>query len=562
LRSRLRSLLVFITVLSILALPAVGNANHVNRESSNITALGENIHEATYPVESTSDLAFWGDIAYQGNYNGFRVLDVSDPMNPELITWHDDCVGSQGDVMIWDDILIRSYNSPAPADDPNTPEDDRNICGGQPVPAGFEGLHFFDVGDHDAISYIGAVEITNNSATTGGPNGGPIPGANGTGCGSHTASLTPDVANGRLLIYNSGSSGNCPGIDIVEVPLDNPVGATWLRREQTGRSCHDTAVLLGRMPRTACAGGDGFTVMSMEAAHGGTLENPAMLYSFAPPLTQTAHSVSFTPDGKAFVFGHEPGGGSGARCQLDGPDSERTFRMYETDTGRFLGRWMLDRAQGPTENCTPHNFNFVPTTDGRRILVSGNYQAGTYVTDWTNPRKPEMIAYSDPAPISQTEIVLGGAWSSYWYNGYIYESDITQGLHVFGFDGPEVATAQSQTFSNPQTQMDVLDQTYRYRSGTTLRHTGRPHRFKGSVESDSDNVRCNVREIVVKKNNGNVVARTKSDVDGGWSVAHRKGGQGRYHAAVLRKTIELRNEYTDDTLVCQRAESSTLQVQR
>jgi hypothetical protein len=560
-----------------LALPAVGNANHANRESSNITALGESIHEATYPVESTSDLAFWGDIAYQGNYDGFRVLDVSDPMAPEEITWHADCEGSQGDVMIWDNILIRSYNSAAPADDPNTPEDERNICGGQPVPAGFEGLHFFDVGDHEDIQYIGAVEITNNSAATGGPGGGPIPGTEtsvpnpappptsitvNTGCGSHTASLAPDMANNRLLIYNSGSSSNCPGIDIVEVPLDNPANATWLRREQTGRSCHDTAILLGRMPRAACAGGDGFTVMSMEAAHGGTLENPAMLYSVAPPLTTTAHSVSFTPDGKAFVFGHEPGGGSAARCQLNRSDAERTFRMYETDSGRFLGRWMLDRAQGPTENCTPHNFNFVPTTDGRRILISGNYQAGTYVTDWTDADKPKMIAYSDPAPISDTQIVLGGAWSSYWYNGLIYESDITRGLHIFRFDGPEVASAQPESFSNPQTQMDVLDQTYRYDSNTSIRHTGSPHRFKGTVRSDSDDARCNVRNIVVKKGNGDVVARTKSDTDGDWSVAHNKGGKGTYRAYAQFKSIDLNSEYTDDTLACRRAESSALQVTR
>ena len=202
-RTSLRSLLVFVSVLSILALPAVSSANHADRDDLNITALGENIHEATYPVESTSDLAFWGDIAYQGNYDGFRVLDVSDPMAPEEITWHADCEGSQGDVMIWDNILIRSYNSAAPADDPNTPEDERNICGGQPVPAGFEGLHFFDVADHEDIQYIGAVEITNTSATN-----LAIPGANGTGCGSHTASLAPDVANGRLLIYNSGSSSS------------------------------------------------------------------------------------------------------------------------------------------------------------------------------------------------------------------------------------------------------------------------------------------------------------------------------------------------------------------
>ena len=561
-RTRLRSLVVFVSVLSILALPAVSNADHANRQNSNIDILGENLHLAEYPVESSSDLAFWGDLAYQGNYDGFRVLDVSDPNAPELEVWHDDCDGGQGDVMIWDDILIRSYNSGAPGDDPETPEDDRLICGGQPIPEDFEGLHFFDVGDLENIEYIGDVEITNATASTGGPDGGQIPGSNGTGCGSHTASLAPDLANDRLLIYNSGSSGSCPGIDIVEVPLDDPASAEWLRREQTGRSCHDTAILLGRMPRAACAGGDGFTVMSMEAAHGGTLENPAILYTVSPPQTQTAHSVSFTPDGKSFVFGHEPGGGSGARCQLDRPDFERTFRMYDTDTGQFLGRWMLDRAQGPTENCTPHNFSFVPTTDGSQILISGNYQAGTYVTDWTDPQRPEMIAYSDPAPVSETETVIAGAWSSYWYDGFIYESDIQQGLHIFGYDGAEVATAQPQAFSNPQTQMDVIDQTYRYGSSSNIAHTGSPHRFKGRVRSDSDDLRCTVRKIVIKKNSGKIVARTKSDIDGDWSVAHNKGGKGTYRAIVKRKAIDLGSEYTNDTLVCRWAVSGTRQVNR
>src|SRR6266540_2751759 len=34
---------------------------------------------------TTSDLAFWGDVAYQGNYNGFRVIDISQPGRPQVL---------------------------------------------------------------------------------------------------------------------------------------------------------------------------------------------------------------------------------------------------------------------------------------------------------------------------------------------------------------------------------------------------------------------------------------------------------------------------------------------
>lgn len=47
---------------------------------------------------------------------------------------------------------------------------------------------------------------------------------------------------------------------------------------------------------------------------------------------------------------------------------------------------------------------------------------------------------------------LGGAWSSYWYNGAIYESDITTGLNVFTLDDEAVAGAQTLDRLNPQTQ--------------------------------------------------------------------------------------------------------------
>ena len=46
----------------------------------------------------------------------------------------------------------------------------------------------------------------------------------------------PGPANNRLLIYNSSSSGavGCRGLDIIEVPLDDPSAATYLRFEPSG----------------------------------------------------------------------------------------------------------------------------------------------------------------------------------------------------------------------------------------------------------------------------------------------------------------------------------------
>ena len=47
-------------------------------------------------------------------------------------------------------------------------------------------------------------------------------------------------------------------------------------------------------------------------------------------------------------------------------------------------------------------------------------------TDYfTDPAAATEIAYADPAPLVPTQ--LGGDWSTYWYNGLIYESDITRG---------------------------------------------------------------------------------------------------------------------------------------
>jgi hypothetical protein len=84
------------------------------------------------------------------------------------------------------------------------------------------------------------------------------------------------------------------------------------------------------------------------------------------------------------------------------------------------------------------------------VLVSGNYQSGVSVVDFTNPAAAREFAYADPAP--RVPIQLGGDWSTYWYNGRIYESDITRGLLVWQLRDKRVAGARRLHHLNPQIQ--------------------------------------------------------------------------------------------------------------
>ncbi|MEA2003156.1 MAG: hypothetical protein U9N84_14880, partial [Actinomycetota bacterium] len=67
----------------------------------------------------------------------------------------------------------------------------------------------------------------------------------------------------------------------------------------------------------------------------------------------------------------------------------------------------------------------------------------------SDPANPVELAYSDPPPIDPFD--LGGAWSSYWYNNFIYETNITEALNIFQLGGEETAGALQLDHLNPQT---------------------------------------------------------------------------------------------------------------
>src|SRR5918996_4316791 len=101
-------------------------------------------------VATQSDLAFVGKRAFAGNYNGFRILDVSDPNNPVVVrdVW---CPGPQNDISVWGDAIVLSIDSVrlANPDRPgaNAYDCDSIAASGSDVqdPDAWEGLRIFSL---------------------------------------------------------------------------------------------------------------------------------------------------------------------------------------------------------------------------------------------------------------------------------------------------------------------------------------------------------------------------------------------------------------------------------
>src|SRR5262245_64685161 len=90
--NRKRLAILAAVVASVLVVPATASADHATRpHTDNMHAKGESPHPATFLGEPdgvrhiSSDIAFQGRLAFNGNYDGFRIIDISDPDNPQEI---------------------------------------------------------------------------------------------------------------------------------------------------------------------------------------------------------------------------------------------------------------------------------------------------------------------------------------------------------------------------------------------------------------------------------------------------------------------------------------------
>jgi hypothetical protein len=384
-----------------------------------------------------TDLAFWGHLAFQGNYDGVRIVDISNPSAPVEVG-DLRCHGPQNDISVWGHLVFLSVDHPQTSsgcDSENAvvPRD----------PSTFEGIRIVDASDPAAPRLIATVP---------------------TDCGSHTHTLVPDIARNRVLLYVS-SYPLLPGphcghgaeadpqhrkISIVAVPLDAPETArlvatpridapAWLPdpKVSAGVGCHDITVFLPlHLAAASC----------MSEGQLWDIRNPLVPRVLSHIRNKAIffwHSAAFTWDGKYVAFGDESFPGS-----CNNPKRDRSGRIWiyrVADSRTPVASFTIPRPQAG-EICSAHMFDFVPVK-GRYLLVSSWYEGGADVIDMTSPSRPRELASFDPE---------GNDWAAYWYDGHVYSSDWNRGLDVLGISGIDVSRARKVGHLNPQTQEGLI----------------------------------------------------------------------------------------------------------
>jgi hypothetical protein len=415
---------------------------------------------------ANSDLAFQGNHLFQGNFYGVSIYDISNPANATLLTSMV-CPGGQGDVSVYKNLLFMSVEQPngrldcgsqgfppAPA---LTPEEEKDRRPRLPAAQKdrFRGVRIFDISDVKNPKQVAAVQTCRGSHT-------------------HTLVVDPNDKD-NVYIYVSGTSfvrqseelAGCSGekpdkdpntalfrIDVIKVPVARPQDAKVVSSPRVfidprtgalnglnnggthGREgaekprdtdqCHDITVYSAIGLAAGACSGNGILLDIKDPV------NPKRVDAVNDQNYSYWHSASFSNDGTKVVFTDEWGGGLGARCRPNDPNKWGADAIFGLQNNKltFASYYKMPAAQTDSENCVAHNGSLVPVP-GRDIEVQAWYQGGVSVVDFTDAAHPFEIAYFDRGPIDPKTLILGGDWSAYWYNGYIYASEIARGLDVF-----------------------------------------------------------------------------------------------------------------------------------
>ena len=420
-----------------------------DKEDEEEKPLAERSRNSRSPMLSFSntDMAFSGNVMVAGSYHGFNIYNLDNQGHAKLVS-SVICPGGQGDVSIVGNLLIMSVEQ-------NRGRIDCGLqgAGTEPNPERFRGIRIFDISDLKRPQQVGAVQTCR---------------------GSHTHSVVsgPDE-NGIIIVYNSGTSSvrdqeeleSCfeaiPGdnrtalfrIDVIEIPVADPSQAKIVKSptvfadpetgalaglwrggdhgddtQDTSRTdeCHDITVFPSKNLAAGACSGNGILFDISDPY------NPRRLDVVTDVGFAYWHSATFNNAGDKIVFTDEWGGGGRPRCRAWDPMDWGANAIYDIVDNKlvFKSHYKMPAPQTETENCVAHNGSIIPIPN-RDIFVQAWYQGGLSVMDFTDSENPIEIGYFDRGPISEEQLISGGYWSTYYYEGKIYGTEIARGIDVF-----------------------------------------------------------------------------------------------------------------------------------
>ncbi|KXK60108.1 hypothetical protein AWW66_20600 [Micromonospora rosaria] len=414
--------------------------------SSNFRTIANLPKTGAFESESAygTDIAFQGNYAFVGNYNGFTIYDIKQPRNPK-VTSQVLCPGAQNDISIYGNLLFLSVDSSRNDDSCNSTAQSASIKDS------WEGVRIFDVSDKVNPTYIKAIE---------------------TDCGSHTHTLVPAKSKDKVYVYVQSYSPNASFPDcqpphdklsIIEVPLNDPTQAAVVATPNlfpgdlgaaSTSGCHDVTVYAELDLAAGACMGDGVLMDISDRT------NPVVLSRVRDTNFAFWHSATFNNSGNKVIFTDELGGGGSATCNPTiGPKrgANALFDIEGSGADRklvFKSYFKIPRENTRFENCVAHNGSLIPAM-GRDIMVQAWYQGGISVFDFTDSSNPVELGFWERGPLSDSRLVLGGSWSAYYHNGFIYSSDIQKGFDVLKIADARTNNAEAVVAlneSNPQNQ--------------------------------------------------------------------------------------------------------------
>jgi hypothetical protein len=269
-----------------------------------------------------------------------------------------------------------------------------------------------------------------------------------------------------------------------------PTDTTLPAPPPTGpRNCHDvTAYPQMHLLAGACASYGLLVDISNP-------EKPVRLDAKADTNFSLWHTAVFSNDGSKVVYTDEWGGGTAPNCQATsmmemGGNAILTISGDKKYTQHAY--FKIPTAQSAQENCVSHNGGLIPVP-GRDLMVQGWYQGGIDVSDFTDPDHPFEVAYFDRGPVDSPadsmtvaaagspagapaatpagggrggrfRNTIGGSWGAYYWNGYIYSSELARGFDILELlpsdklSANELAAAKLVRFTeyNPQSQPHIV----------------------------------------------------------------------------------------------------------